>query len=175
MFGKKRCSCGENLNGKWNFCPNCGTNLKERNINEEINREIQRMNKMLGFGRVMGLPKMDIKQGSDGISIIISSDMETGQKARQMRMEKPVENVRKMPENVEEPETRIERNGKNQIITIKLPGVKYEDIEIKRLEQSIEIRAFATDKAYFKVIAVPSNAAISKSFKDEMLKIEIMK
>lgn len=179
IFGKKKCRCGEKLEGKWNFCPYCGKNLKERDINEEIGKQLQRMNRVLGFGKVIGLPKMDIKQGSDGISIIISSDMgmqpNMARPKREIVVERPVENTRKMPKSVEEPETKIERTGNRQTISIRLPGVKYEDIEIKRLEQSVEIRAFAGEKAYFKVIAIPSNAAINKSFKDDMLKIEVLR
>jgi len=177
MFGKKKCNrCREKIDGKWNFCPRCGTALKERNVNDEINRELQKMSKMMGFGKIIGLPDMDIKQGSDG-STIIKLNIGMGTKTRpQIREEipKPKKPI-KIPESIEEPETKIERKGNRQTIMIKLPGVKYEDIEIKRLESSIEIRAFIDNKCYFKLIPVPSNAAINKRFENEMLKIEVLK
>jgi HSP20 family molecular chaperone IbpA len=82
----------------------------------------------------------------------------------------------KLPKVTEEPESEIQTIGNKQIISIKLPDVKSEDdIEIKRLEQSIEVKAFTDDKAYFKLIPIPKDGSISKKFKDGILKIEIEK
>ena len=82
----------------------------------------------------------------------------------------------RVPKVTEEPETKIKTIGNKQIITVKLPGVKSEDdIEIRRLEQSIEIKAFVNNKAYFTLIPIPKKAVISKKFKEGVLKIEIRK
>lgn len=165
IFGKKRCKdCGGKLEKKWNFCPHCGKGIKYKSIFDDVDKEFERMEK------VFELPKIDLKPRVDGVSIIISSGMKPKMTARKA-VEKPV----KIPKFTEEPETTIERRGNRQIINIKLPGVKKEDIEIKRLEQSIEIKAFAGDKAYFKLIPIPSSAAVNRSFEDEMLKIEVLK
>jgi HSP20 family molecular chaperone IbpA len=87
--------------------------------------------------------------------------------------EKAEEKVR-IPKVTEEPEAEIKNLGNRQIISIKLPDVKEEDVEVKKLEQSMEIRAFAGDKAYFKLIPLPSNASIvKKEFKNGVLKIEV--
>jgi HSP20 family molecular chaperone IbpA/RNA polymerase subunit RPABC4/transcription elongation factor Spt4 len=81
---------------------------------------------------------------------------------------------RKMPKITEEPKAEIKTAGANQIISIKLPGVKSEnDVEVKKLEQSIEVKAFAGDKAYFKLIPIPSDAIVNKKFKDSLLTLEI--
>jgi len=49
---------------------------------------------------------------------------------------------------------KFRREGNKTIIEIKLPDVeREEDIDVKRLEQSIEIRARAKDKLYFKLVA----------------------
>jgi HSP20 family molecular chaperone IbpA len=167
MFGKKKCkNCGERIEDKWNFCPRCGNGIKNRNIFDDFDKEFQ------GLGKAFGIPKIDLKPGSDGVSIIISSGEIRPSIRREVRKEeRPV----KIAKSTEEPETKIERKGNRQTINIKLPGVKKEDIEIKRLENSIEIKAFTGDKAYFKLIPVPSNAAIIKSFENEMLKIEVMR
>jgi hypothetical protein len=54
-----------------------------------------------------------------------------------------------------------------------LPDVeREEDIEVKRFEQSIEIRARTKDKLYFKLLPI-TGEIINKSFKDGVLKIEI--
>ncbi len=52
-----------------------------------------------------------------------------------------------------EAETKIRRLANKLIYELSLPGVKQtKDIVINRLENSIEIKAFSKDKAYFKLI-----------------------
>jgi len=174
FFGKKKCrKCGEKVDDKWSFCPYCGEELKKpKSILENIDREFEKVDKMLSFKPIKGIsimisggegmePKIKIKTPSYG-------EDET-------KREKVKERSIRIPKITEEPETKIERIGNRQVIKMKLPGVKMEDIEIKRLEQSIEVKAFAGDKTYFKLIPIPSNAAINRSFESEMLKIEVLK
>lgn len=79
------------------------------------------------------------------------------------------------PRVAEEPETRVRHLGTKQIIEIELPDVKSEkDIEVKKLEQSIEIKALAKDKIYFKLLPIGPNAQIvDQEFKDGILRIEL--
>jgi HSP20 family molecular chaperone IbpA len=52
-----------------------------------------------------------------------------------------------------EPETKIRRMTDKLVYEISMPGVKDEkDIAINKLQNSIEIKAFSKDKAYFKLI-----------------------
>jgi hypothetical protein len=52
-----------------------------------------------------------------------------------------------------EPETKIRRLTDKLVYEISMPGVKNEnDITINKLQNSIEIKAFSKDKAYFKLI-----------------------
>ncbi len=54
-----------------------------------------------------------------------------------------------------EPETSVRRLTDKIVYEISLPGVKNEkDITINKLQNSIEIKAFSKDKAYFKLIPV---------------------
>jgi len=54
-----------------------------------------------------------------------------------------------------EPKTSVKRLSNTVIYEINLPGVKsLEDLSIVKLENSIEIKAVAKDKAYFKLIPV---------------------
>lgn len=54
-----------------------------------------------------------------------------------------------------EPKTSVKRLSNTIIYEINLPGVKsLEDLSIVKLEHSIEIKAVAKDKAYFKLIPV---------------------
>jgi len=180
MFEKKRCSkCGEKIKDEWDFCPRCGRKVK-------VDRQ-----EFPGF-------KISPMMKSGGISIIIQSG--TGMEPRvnmktsggfkriepeikrkigvQTGMGGITEEKRKVKDRIvkstEEPETEIKNAGNRKIIFIKLPNVRSEDdIEINRFEQSIEIRAFAGDKAYFKLIPVPANALVSDEFDKGMLKLEI--
>jgi HSP20 family molecular chaperone IbpA len=55
----------------------------------------------------------------------------------------------------ENPETHVRRFSDRVIYEIKMPGVKsIEDISIRNLENSIEIKAIGKGKAYYKIISV---------------------
>jgi HSP20 family molecular chaperone IbpA len=180
LFSKKKCrNCDEKIDNNWNFCPHCGEELteKSKNIFDEIDKHFEEVDKTLD----QGIYFKPIK----GISITISGD---GTKPEievknfghfDHKAERAIEKIKEKPARIpkitEEPETMIEKIGNRQIVSIKLPRVKMEDIEIKRLEQSIEVKAFAGDKAYFKLIPIPSNASINRTFENDMLKIEVQR
>jgi HSP20 family molecular chaperone IbpA len=100
----------------------------------------------------------------------VAPAIEEVEEARPSEAIKPV----KTPKVTEEAETEVKTIGNKQIVTVKLPGVKKEeDVEVKRLEQSIEVKAFAGDKAYFTLIPVPPAASVNKKFKAGILEVEI--
>jgi HSP20 family molecular chaperone IbpA len=168
----------------------------------DIDKEFERMDKMFGFDSFK-LPTFRIKPGMKGGGISITVQSGTGMKPkvevktsgeyknlepelkRRLGVKPAIEEVEeervekkkreaKPPKVTEEPETEVQTVGNKQIISIKLPEVKNEDdIEIKKLEQSMEVKALVNDKAYFKLIPVPRDATISKKFKGGVLKIEI--
>ncbi len=203
MFETKKCRrCGKGLKDDWVACPYCGEGTRVRkhyNMFENIDKEFERIDKVFG-PMFIKFPKFDMENPfrGGGINIVIKSG--TGMKpeikvntAGQYRkiepeikrklgvregiggVEEKVERKQKIPKVTEEPETKIEKAGNKEIINIKLPDVKNpDDIEIRKLEQSLEIKAFAGDKAYFKLIPIRPNVEISdKSFKDGLLKIEV--
>lgn len=92
-----------------------------------------------------------------------------------VKEEKKIKEVKpkKVPKVTEEANVKTEEKDGKIIITVDLPDVKSEeDIEIKKLEQSIEIKAFAGDKAYFNLVPIPPNTHIAKTeFKNGRLKI----
>jgi len=66
------------------------------------------------------------------------------------RIEKGIE---KLPR--EEAKTKIKRLGDVIIYEINLPGIKsIDNVEIKKLENSIEIKAIGKDKVYFRLIPI---------------------
>lgn len=166
---------------------------------ENIDKEFERIDKTFGFGQFK-LPIFKIKTDSrtGGISIIVQSgtgvrpkiQVKTSGEYKKIEPEikrklgvgpeieevEEVEEYRRVPKVTEEPETKTQNIGGKQIISIKLPSIKHEsDIEVKRLEQSIEVKAFAGDKAYFKLVPVHKEASIGKEFKNGVLKLEIEK
>lgn len=69
----------------------------------------------------------------------------------------------KMPELTEEPKASIRRLESGVVVDIEMPGVgSKEDIEIKELENSVEVKAVAGNKAYFKILTKPSNFSLSE-------------
>lgn len=202
MFESKSCRrCGKGLKKEWDFCPYCGESIeyrpKYRDIFEDIDKEFERIDKM--FGPVfVRFPKLDTESPFKGGGISITIRSGTGKKPKvhvktsghykklepqikrrlgvRERVEEEKRKIR-IPKITEEPETKIEKRGREETITIKLPDVKkLDDIEIRKLGQSIEIKAFAGDKAYFKLIPIRPNAQISdRSFKNGILKIQVMR
>jgi HSP20 family molecular chaperone IbpA len=204
----KKCpNCGRNIKEDFNFCPYCGEELEEREIEEirpfsifeDVEKEFERIDKMFS-SEFFKFPKIKFEPMARGGGISITIHSATGRKPevkvrtfgeykkfepeikRKLGVKAPIEEVeereekpRKVPKVTEEPETKIEKIGGKLLVTVKLPGVKSEeDIKIRKLEQSIEIRAFADDKAYFTLVPIKADMEIlEKSFKDEVLKIQL--
>ncbi len=74
----------------------------------------------------------------------------------------------------EEPRTEVKRIGDRIVVDMEMPGVRDEkDIEISSLENSIEVRAVAGDKAYFKILTKPPDSGIiEKKFSKGTLHME---
>jgi HSP20 family molecular chaperone IbpA len=76
----------------------------------------------------------------------------------------------------EEPETCVRRIGEKIVVEVKLPGVRdSKDIEVKPLENSIEVKAIAGEKAYFRILTKPPKTKIvRKDFENGILRIELV-
>jgi HSP20 family molecular chaperone IbpA len=88
---------------------------------------------------------------------------------------KPPELVIKGPMKTEEPKTSVAKSASNVIVNIELPGVKAEggNIEVSELENSVEVKALAKDKAYFKILTKPPQFRLArKSFEKGVLHLE---
>ncbi len=73
----------------------------------------------------------------------------------------------------EEPKADLRRLSKKVVYEIKLSGVNsIEDVSVIKLENSIEIRAIAKNKAYFKVIPI-NLPLVDYDFSDEKLVLEL--
>ena len=122
-------------------------------------------------------PKVSIKTSGDFKQIEPELKRKFGVSEGIEEVEEEEKRIRKVPRVTEEPEAEIKRLGDTIMIEIKLPDVKSsKDIEIRKLAQSIEIKAFAKDKAYFKLIPIPENSSISnRSFENGILRIELQR
>ena len=87
---------------------------------------------------------------------------------------RPVQPELPAPKVTEEPKTDVRRVNSKVIVDMEVPGVKSEnDIQIQELHESVEVKARAGDKAFFKIITKPAQFRLSaKSFKDGKLHLE---
>jgi HSP20 family molecular chaperone IbpA len=78
------------------------------------------------------------------------------------------------PKSTEEPKADVRRIGDKVSVDIMMPGVRsQEDVDVKELESSVEVKAIAGDKAYFKILTKPAQFRLSaKSFRDGQLHLE---
>jgi hypothetical protein len=156
--------CGNYLSEKWKYCPYCGKKIKG---NPDIFDSL-------------------FRDSISGISIHITSD---GKKprirvnqfgGRKVPIEEPEEEsteskaIHPVPRSVLEPEGEVQQIGHHTLIKVKLPGVKKEDVDVRKLEESVEIKAYKGDKAYFKQFQVPESATIlSKRMEGDELMVEV--
>lgn len=183
FWSKKKCdSCKEKISHEWNYCPNCGISLRENNdILRTVEKDFKKTDKIFNTK----IPKFLVRHPlqSKGISITITSDNFSQPKIEvrtsrdfKIHEDKHVKKPPRIPKETKEPETKVERIANKQVITLNLPDVKsLDDIEIKKLHQSIEVKAFAGDKAYFKLIPIPSHALVNREFKNGVLRLEVEK
>lgn len=87
----------------------------------------------------------------------------------QLTEEKAVENS-KLPK--EEAKTTVRRLTDRIIYELDIPGVEKDNIHITKLQNSIEIKAFSKDRAYFKLIPV-SLAILNSKLEEGKLVLEL--
>lgn len=79
-----------------------------------------------------------------------------------------------VPKKTEEPKATVKRVDSKVLVDIELPDVKSEeDIETNELGSSVEVRAMAGDKAYFKILTKPARFRLcEKRFENGKLHME---
>ncbi len=83
------------------------------------------------------------------------------------------EKKRNAPKVTEEAKADVRRVGDKVIVDLQLPGVKADDIEVKELESSVEVKANVGDKAYFKILTKPKDYNLfNQNFKNGVLHLE---
>jgi RNA polymerase subunit RPABC4/transcription elongation factor Spt4 len=169
--------CNTKIDKRWNFCPKCGSKLRNGfDLNEIINRQIEQFKKILD---VTGYD-ISIQPQSDNTFVVnISHGFEDSpQEFRESKPESYKPNFErsqmKMPTNVLDPKVVIKRNQGKIMLEVDLPGISKEsNIEITRMNNSTEIRAKNKDLGYFKILGIPGKyRLVTKTFEDETLLLE---
>ena len=79
-----------------------------------------------------------------------------------------------VPSTTEEPHTDVQSHGQRVTVDMKIPGVKHEkDVEVREYESSVEVKAIAGKKAYFKILTKPAGAhLVAQKFSKGKLHLE---
>lgn len=176
MFKKKCRGCAEKVDKKFNYCPHCGASMKAEDKDmgmlgfSDAGKIEQELKLPFGVEKIMGSLVKQLEKQIGNMEVDEKTGMPKGFKIQIGRMpmgavaQKPMkkrEIVLVSGEEAErraglekvEAESRVKRLGDVIIYEIKAPGVmRKEDVVVTELETGIEIRAFAKDKCYVKVI-----------------------
>lgn len=167
--------CKKEVKKGWKYCPYCGEKLglrlpnifnkKIENDNYSFEKEMERMLQAFGF------PNIKINFRTYNSSTQRGQGKSTQRTARKISMDNCITN--RSVEFVEEPEVEIKKRASEiQIIVILPDVVSVKDIFIRRLSQSIELRAYVGKKMYFKLIPISVNSKIiRKNFSEKKLEI----
>jgi HSP20 family molecular chaperone IbpA len=194
--------CGANVKKGWTYCPKCGAEIEDffsktmSNFMKDITALQKAMEKPLEkrFELFDISPFFRFPKEGRGFSIHIKT--ETGKEPKisvkswgwpkaevekevesqltKLGLKKEEEKAMPVPKMTEEPKTEVRRLDSKVVVDMELPGVKSEnDISIKELEQSVEVKAMAGDKAYFKIITKPAQFRLAgKKFSKGKLYLE---
>jgi HSP20 family molecular chaperone IbpA len=200
MFSKKCPRCARKISKDFDFCPFCGLDFrmekrmkkqedfgllgKDDSIMPEFS-PMPGMNPMIdGFlknaikmlNRELG--KTTENKINNGMNFQISINGKrldlTPQKKVEIKNQLSDEQARKFSKLLKkEAKTEVRRMSNRVIYELELPGVKsMKEVIINKLENSIEIKAFSSTTAYFKIIPV-NLQLVNYQFEKEKLILEL--
>ena len=178
-----------------------GLNFVFKNLIKEMDKQFRELDKQIGIEKKEEFKKLtedkDAIMKKGGLSINISSSSENGipvirvksfgnipelreeekkikQLAKQPKIEINKEQAKKLAKLPrQEAESKVRRLSGKVIYEIEIPGVKnLKDVFVNELENSIEIKAFSKDKAYFKFLPV-ALPLLKYALKKEKLILEL--
>ena len=170
-------SCKRKLRKEWKFCPHCGESARfrlkipnffgNRHAEDDIGnfeRDIEKMFSAFGFPSV----KFNVKTyRSDGGRFVENSE------SFGPKIKTPKRKIERKISERAEPKTSIKTMPNKTIIDVYLPDItSQQDIILNKFEESLEIRAYAGERLYFKVVPVKRDSKIiKKSLKNNKLQI----
>ena len=160
-----------------------------KELESQIERQFQDMDAQMGeesmenpFAHGISI-NIDTTNGQPTIRINNTKDKGKGNAKGSEKNLKTNDNpiIKKMAENMaeqfsklpkEEPSTKVRRFNNKLVYEINLPGVSDDKMSITKLENSIEIKAFSDNKAFFKLIPL-SLPVIGSELKEGVLNLEL--
>ncbi len=178
MFKKKCRGCAEKVDKKFSYCPHCGASLKAGDEDmgmlgdNDSSQVVEDLKLPFGVEKIMGGLVKQLEKQLGNMEVDERTGMPKGFKIQigkmpmngQVMQNRPAAKKKVIVVSKEEAErragldkvdaaSRVKRLGDVIIYEIEAPGVgKAEDVIVTELETGIEIRAFAKDKCYVKVI-----------------------
>jgi HSP20 family molecular chaperone IbpA len=156
--------CGTHLSDKWRYCPYCG-----RKINGEPDPfEVFFRSSIRGFkihiSSAEKKPKPRVSQF--GVVRVPIDEPDKADKSHKRRA--------RTIQRVVEPEGMVQHIGQHTLIRVKLPGIREEDVDVRKLSESVEIKAHKENETYFKQFQIPLTAKIiSKHMEGDELIVEV--
>jgi hypothetical protein len=173
-------TCNGKVDKKWNYCPKCGNKLTENfTLNDLINRQMEQFRKILD---ITGYD-ISIQPQSDNTFVINISNSADGDDYEDLEYESPkayrqTEKIKhmEMPKNVTEPDVILKRKQGKLLLEIRLDGITNgEDVQITRMDNSMELRARNRDVGYFKILKIPGKyKLLDRRLENETLYLEFM-
>jgi hypothetical protein len=176
--------CSKNLERSWKYCPFCGEqkpgffrNPFKGFSDKLFTKSFEKMFKQIFDS--MDVEELPFKNSKN--FVIKMSDLDGVPKIKvydstraNIKKSKPAISNRIL-KNVEEPQASLKEVSGNLFIELQIPDVKsIKDVEVTRLGESVEIRAFAKDKSYFKMVPVPNHSRVlRKELRDGKLFVEM--
>jgi len=196
MFEKKCKECSEKVDRKFNYCPWCGASMKARSSNmgmlgasDSPDKIVEDLKLPMGLDKIMGglvkqlerqLGNMELDKRTGlpkGVKIQIGRVPAQGQVVQSKpAIKKTVtvvsekENARRSKLKRVDANSKVKRLGDVIIYDIETPGVRSEDdVVITELEAGIEVRVYAKDQCYVKVIPLKVEVLGMKVSKERVL------
>lgn len=176
--------CGNYLSNKWKYCPYCGRKVKKFDLFDELLKSgvtgiSIRITSRNGEEPDVRVRRIGRKRGRRVPVESIKEEKEKRKKGKGKKI--PIESldddnrtIHPIPKKVMEPEGIKQQMEDHIVLLVKLPGVKRENVNVRKLEESVEIKAYRNGEAYFKQFPVPENARIiSKHMEGDQLIVKI--
>ncbi|MBI1971740.1 MAG: zinc ribbon domain-containing protein [Candidatus Aenigmarchaeota archaeon] len=133
-------NCESELRRNWKFCPACGAET----IHEDI---------FISLGNILRGITREMEPSRQAPFTWPEEEAAETEPARKNRPKRSIE-----------PKTLIRNLGNRIFFEIKLPDVDPDEVRLTELDESFEIKAFAGDKAYFKIITVPQGFSLEDQY-----------
>lgn len=163
-------ACNRELADEWSFCPYCGASkslqFRPHGV-EDIFRALEKgFTNFFDADTMMDLPfgkgfmvELSQEGGEPRVSI-----KELGERQPEAKAE------RQIPKGAEVVEPKISVKDGGRLVEVLLPGVNSEEnISVRQLENSVEVRAFTDRKIYFTIIPLRFRHLEEQSFENGLL------